>query len=81
MKTYEDGDSRLRLRGGSVLSLACRFTERHPQKEFLGANESREHALNVKKKSGQKKIVRFFSNLKKKPKFFKGKFFRLYEIS
>ena len=51
---YEDGDSRLRLRGGSVLSFACHFTERHSQKKFLGANESREQALDVKKKSGQK---------------------------
>ena len=46
-KQYEDGDSRLRLREGSVLSFACHFMERYSQKKFLDANESREQALEV----------------------------------
>ena len=33
--------------GGSLLSFLCRFTHRHSQKEFLGAFESGEHALEV----------------------------------
>ena len=33
--------------GGSLLSFGRHFTHRHSQKEFLGAFESREHALEV----------------------------------